>query len=208
MTNCAGLSITGLRRKRSAVPKIHKIMPTIATNQIPTLTVDELSDLVSSVNNDTIDWGTTAGWSSTYGAVPNVTIDNSGLYSTITSAPVTFGPNVSGVNTMLGGTGYTYTTNTTSPFLATGSNPAMVVNQSGSIEIKGEDADIKINGKSMKTWMEAVEERLNILTPNPELEKDWDDLRRLGERYRVLERKCKEKAQMWAALKKVQPRQP
>jgi hypothetical protein len=83
----------------------------------------------------------------------------------------------------------------------------MVVNQSGSIEIKGEDADIKINGKSMKTWMEAVEERLNILTPNPELEKDWDELQELGERYRALERKCKEKAQMWAALKKVQPKQ-
>jgi hypothetical protein len=84
----------------------------------------------------------------------------------------------------------------------------MAVNPSGTIEIKGEDADIKINGKSMVTWMEAVEERLNILTPNPELEKDWDDLHELGERYRALERKCKEKAQMWKALKKVQPKQP
>ena len=178
----------------------------ITTNPIPALTVDELSDLVSSVNNDTITWSDPR-----YDAVPNVTVSNNGLYSTITSAPTTFGPNVSGVNTVLGGTGYTYTTNTTSPWIAngiTGTNPAMVVNQSGSIEIKGEDADIKINGKSMKTWMEAVEERLNILTPNPALEKEWDDLRRLGERYRALERKCKEKAQMWAALKKVQPKQP
>ena len=178
----------------------------ITTDQIPTITIDELSDhLTSGISNDVINWGTTAGCSSTYGAVPNVTIDNSGLYSTITSAPVTFGPNVSGVNTVLGGTGYTYTTNTTSPWIATGTS---VVGQSGSIEIKGEDADIKMNGKSMKTWMEAVEERLNILTPNPELEKDWDELQELGERYRALERKCKEKAQMWAALKKVQPQQP
>ena len=177
----------------------------ITTNPIPTLTIDELNHLTSGIGNDTINWGTTAGCSSTYGAVPNVTIDNSGLYSTITSAPVTFGPNVSG------GTGYTYTTNTTSPWIAngiTGTNPAMVVSQSGSIDIQGQNADIKINGKSMKTWMEAVEERLNILTPNPELEKDWDDLRRLGQRYRALERKCKEKAQMWEALKKVQPKQP
>ena len=177
----------------------------ITTEPIPTLTIDELDHLTSSIGDDIINWGTS---SSTYGAVPNVTVNNNGVYSTITSAPVTFGPNVSGVNTMLGGTGYTYTTNTTSPFLATGSNPAMVVNQSGSIEIKGEDADIKINGKSMKIWMEAVEERLNILTPNPELEKDWDELQELGERYRALEKKCKEKAQMWAALKKVQPQQP
>ena len=177
---------------------------TITTEPNPGLTIDELNHLTSSIGDDIINWGTS---SSTYGAVPNVTIGNSGLYSTITSAPVTFGPNVSGVNTVLGGTGYTYTTNTTSPFLATGSNPAMVVNQSGSIDIQGQNADIKINGKSMKSWMEAVEERLNILTHNPELEQDWDDLRRLGNRYRALEKKCKEKAQMWTALKKVQPKQ-
>ena len=191
------------------MPKIHKIMA-ITTEPIPTLTIDELDHITSSVGDDIINWGTS---SSTYGAVPNVTVSNNGLYSTITSAPTTFGPNVSGVNTMLGGTGYTYTTgttNTTSPWIATGTNinPAMTVSQSGSIDIQGQNADIKINGKSMKTWMEAVEERLNILTPNPKLEADWDELQELGERYRALERKCKEKAQMWAALKKVQPRQP
>ena len=157
----------------------------ITTEPIPTITIDDLG-ITSSVTNDTITWA-----------------DSS--YNTVTySSPTTFGPNVSGVNTVLGGTGYTYTTNTTSPWIAngiTGTNPG------ASIEIKGEDADIKINGKSMVTWMEKVEERLNILTPNPELEKDWDDLRRLGQRYRALEKKCKEKAQMWAALKKVQPKQ-
>ena len=144
----------------------------IVTNPIPTLTIDELNQLTSSVTTDTITWAPG------YGAVSG------------------------------GSNGYTYTTNTTSPWIGTGTdiNPAMVVNQSGSIEIKGEDADIKINGKSMRTWMEAVEERLNMLTPNPELEKDWDDLRRLGQRYRALERKCKEKSQMWEALKKVQPK--
>lgn len=175
----------------------------ITTNQIPTITIDELSDhITSGVGNDTIMWSDPS-----YGAALAGTYLPAGTYS----GPTTFGPNVSGINTVLGGTGYTYTTNNTSPWIVnggTGSNPAMQMNQSGTIEIKGEDADIKINGKSMKTWMEAVEERLNILTPNPELEKDWDDLRRLGERYRALEEKCKEKAQMWAALKKVQPRQP
>jgi hypothetical protein len=197
MTNCVEPDITGRRNKNPQCQNSSKTMA-ISTEPIPALTVDELSDLVSSVNNDTITWGS----GTSYGAT---TYLPAGTYN---SGPTTFGPNVSGVTTMLGGTGYTYTTNTTSPWIATGTNPAMVVNQSGTIEIKGEDADIKINGKSMKTWMEAVEERLNILTPNPELEKDWDDLRRLGERYRALERKCKEKAQMWAALKRVQPKQP
>ena len=79
----------------------------------------------------------------------------------------------------------------------------MKVEQSGQIDIRGEKADIRINGKSMNKWMEQVEQRLNILTPNPELEKEWDDLRRLGERYRKLEKKGQEKAKMWEALKKL-----
>jgi flagellar motility protein MotE (MotC chaperone) len=109
-----------------------------------------------------------------------------------------------------GGTGYTYASpNTVPSWIGTSTGTGTLsVEQSGSIEIQGENADIKMNGKSMKAWMEKVEERLNILTPNPELEKDWDDLRRLGERYRALEKKCREKAQMWEALKKVQPKQP
>ena len=164
----------------------------ITTDPIPGLTIDELNHLTSSIGTDTIDWGNT-------------------LYTTTgTSDPYYGAVGGAGAATVFGGTGYTYTTNTTSPWIATGTNisPTMQVNQSGTIEIKGEDADIKINGKSMVTWMEAVEERLNILTPNPELEKDWDELQELGERYRALEKKCKEKAQMWAALKKVQPKQP
>ena len=174
----------------------------ITTEPISGLTIDELDHLTSSIGTDTITWSDPS-----YSAVGATTYLAAGTYN---SSPTTFGPNVSGANIMLGGTGYTYTTNTTSsPWIATGTNinPAMTVSQGGSIDIQGQNADIKINGKSMKTWMEAVEERLNILTPNPELEKDWDDLRRLGQRYRALEEKCKEKARMWAALKKVQPRQ-
>jgi hypothetical protein len=167
----------------------------ITTDHIPTLTIDDLDYINSSMTTDTITWSSAADCITTGTSQPN------------------YSASIVGSNTMLGGTGYTYTTNTTntaSPWIATGTgiNPAMVVGQGGSIDIQGQNADIKINGKSMKIWMEAVEERLNILTPNPELEKEWDDLRRLGERYRKLEKKCREKAQMWAALKKVQPKQP
>ena len=164
----------------------------ITTDHIPTLTITDLDYINSSMTTDTITWTTAADCITVGTSQPN------------------YSASIVGSNTMLGGTGYTYTTNTTSPWTnaTTGVNPAMTVVQGGSIDIQGQNADIKINGKSMKTWMEAVEERLNILTPNPELEKDWDDLRRLGNRYRALENKCKEKAQMWAALKKVQPKQP
>jgi hypothetical protein len=100
-----------------------------------------------------------------------------------------------------------YTTNSPYQTLTTGTSVGidynMKVAQTGQIDIRGTDADIRINGKSMNRWMEQVEQRLNILTPNPELEKEWDELRRLGERYRKLEKKCQEKAQMWEALKKL-----
>ena len=77
--------------------------------------------------------------------------------------------------------------------------------QSGKMSLCGKNADLDINGKSLKNWIERVEERLNILTPNPELEKEWDDLRRLGDRYRKLEKKCQEKADVWKKLKQMPP---
>ena len=81
------------------------------------------------------------------------------------------------------------------------SNTAMEVNQSGKISVKGENADIDINGKSLVQWMQVMEERMNWMQPNVELEKEWDDLKKLGDRYRKLEKKCREKAEMWKKLK-------
>lgn len=167
----------------------------ISATQFPMLTADELNELTSHITSgigtDTINWS------------------NNSIRST-TGTVGEYGAAIGG------GTGYTYTTTGTgtggSPWIVgnggTGTNPVMTAQPGGTIDLQGEGADIRMNGKSMKAWMEAVEERLNILTPNPELEKEWDDLRRLGQRYRALEKKCRAKAQMWEALKKVQPKQP
>lgn len=80
-------------------------------------------------------------------------------------------------------------------------NPAMEVNQGGKLALKGDNADIDINGKSLVRWMQVMEERMNWMQPNVELEKEWDDLKKLGDRYRKLEQKCREKADMWKKLK-------
>ena len=130
-----------------------------------------------------------------YGAVPP-------LVQAHTIPNVTISTNT---NTISGG--YTIGATGTSPNTVwTGgsyriSDPAAVITASGKMALNGNGADIDINGKSLKDWMEKVEERLNILTPNPELEKEWDELRRLGERYRKLEKKCQEKAEVWNKLK-------
>jgi hypothetical protein len=187
MTNCVELDITGRRSKNPQCQK-SQILMSISATQIPTLTLDEINELTTSITSGI---GT----------------------DTITYSPIwdTTGTVVPGYGAAIGGgTGYTYTSPNTVPSwigTSTGTN-TLSVEQSGTIELRGENPDIKINGKSMVTWMEKVEERLNILTPNPELEKEWDDLRRLGQRYRALEKKCREKAKMWEALKKVQPKQP
>jgi hypothetical protein len=75
------------------------------------------------------------------------------------------------------------------------------VGRAGTMELKGDNADIKVNGRSLMDAIDALEQRLNILVPNPELEKEWEELRELGDRYRELEKKCQEKGDMWAKLK-------
>ena len=72
---------------------------------------------------------------------------------------------------------------------------------SATLELNGDNADIKVNGRSLMDAIDTLEQRLNILVPNPKLEAEWDELRELGDRYRELERKCQEKGNMWAKLK-------
>jgi hypothetical protein len=93
--------------------------------------------------------------------------------------------------------GYTYTT--AQPW---------VVNTNGAdntLSVRGDadfDGDVRVRGRSLAEFMEQVEQRLNILQPNPELEREWDELRELGERYRELEQRCTEKSEMWNRLKR------
>ena len=135
-----------------------------------------------------------------YGAVPPLVQAHTIPNVTISTSAISGGYTIGN-----GGTGTSpntvWTTNTTGAGSYRINDPAAVLGAGGRMELKGDSADLTINGKSLKNWMEKVEERLNILTPNPELEKEWDELRRLGERYRKLEKKCKEKAEVWNKLK-------
>ena len=142
------------------------------------------------------DWGIAStigsGIESITNSVPwTITTNNTGTIPSL-QGPVTYGATGSG-------SGFTYPAGNQGNISIANTQ----FDGNGKMVMKGKNADIEINGKSMTAWMQKVEERLNILTPNPELEKEWDDLRRLGERYRKLEKKCKEKAQMWEALKKL-----
>jgi hypothetical protein len=72
---------------------------------------------------------------------------------------------------------------------------------SGKIQLDGDDADIEVNGRSLMQCIDAIEQRLNILVPNPELESEWAELKKLGDRYRKLEKKIQDKMATWDRLK-------
>lgn len=76
----------------------------------------------------------------------------------------------------------------------------------GRLSLKGEHADIDVNGKSFVGWMKKVEQRLNMLEPNPGMETEWEQLKQLGDQYRNLEKICEEKSMIWQKLAAVQPR--
>jgi hypothetical protein len=73
---------------------------------------------------------------------------------------------------------------------------------SGRMELRGNQADIVINGVSLNDTLRSIQDRLNMLRPNRELEEDWDQLRELGEQYRDLEKQLMEKQRAWDLLRK------
>ena len=95
------------------------------------------------------------------------------------------------------------------PWVTTGTSGLTWANltepPSGRITLQGPDADIEVNGESLMEMLHRIEERLNLLTPNQELEAEWDQLRELGNQYRALEQKLTEQGKMWDTLKKMPP---
>lgn len=88
-----------------------------------------------------------------------------------------------------------------STWATTSASSTMQTGTSGQIALKGSDADITINGKSLKDAIENIEQRLNILTVNVELEREWAELKELGDRYRALEKEIKDRMRTWDILK-------
>jgi hypothetical protein len=132
-------------------------------------------------------------------AQTNITLDNTmmGPYSidtiSVGTNTVTIAP--SSTSVMMSGTAGPMWTDTTMMSVSQQQN-------SGVVELRGQKADIVVNGESMMQTLRNIQDRLNMLRPNPELEAEWDQLRELGEQYRKLESEFKEKSKMWETLKK------
>ena len=92
---------------------------------------------------------------------------------------------------------YTYTTLHTN----TTATP-MTVQQSGQIDLRGEKADININGVSLKETLETIQEMLGVVKTDSALEKEFDELKKVGRQYRQLLKKFREQKEVWETLKK------
>lgn len=102
--------------------------------------------------------------------------------------------------------GYVYTTTTTGPSLAWGTESIIPDNiTGGALEVKGDanfQGEVRLKGKNLSDTLQAIEDRLAILHPNPKLEEKWEKLKTLGKMYRELEQEIIEKEKMWDILKK------
>ncbi len=93
---------------------------------------------------------------------------------------------------------YTTGTGTSTPAPWFTYNPTST---SAKINLTGDEADIEVNGWSLVDAVKRIEERLGLFQPNPELEREWADLKKLGDRYRKLEQRIKDKQAVWDRLK-------
>ncbi len=148
-------------------------------NKIPTLTLPtddnsiDLSGLSTTITIDCNSWANSCISSTCYPSY------YSGASTTIPS--ITWG-NINNIST--------YTT-----------SAANVMLDNNGVTLKN-GADITIGERSLLKTIEAIEERLGILHPNPELEDRWEELKELRSRYIELEKELLEKEKMWDILKK------
>ena len=124
------------------------------------------------------------------GEAIEISMDSDTHWTNYTNNSYTMGANSSYPWAIGSATGTTYTsTNLTD------------LTSAGKLSIKGENADLDINGASLKDFMARVEQRLAILTPDPRLEEEWEELRVLGDRYRELEKEINAKMKTFDILK-------
>jgi hypothetical protein len=117
-------------------------------------------------------------------------IDPNMTYSIPSFGNVTINTSNTGYNgswiTSAGNTANSMWTTSPSQYTIAGSSN----NNSSKVEIKGEDADLVINGKSLTKFMEAMESRLAILQPNLEKLEHFAALKKAYEHYKALEALC------------------
>ncbi len=140
---------------------------------------------------DTIDLGGVGAASTTY-SISGYGTDTITLDPTMWTGSITT-PSVTTINNI--NSGY-YTTGTGSSTYTIGGGGYYTtkanVNITGDGIDMGSGTDIKIDGKSLKQFMDKMEERLAILVPDPAKLEKFEALKKAYEHYKLMEKLCQE----------------
>jgi hypothetical protein len=148
---------------------------------------------------DTLDTITLTGSSDQYSSINTITLPSSTFtYGGATVGGITTIGNINSNTGWTTGTSGQYYTST-----GTGVNwnnpPTVNISNTGIDMAAG--TDITVAGKSLKQFMDNMEERLAILHPNPALEDRWEQLKELRKQYVEMEKDLLEKEKLMKILK-------
>ena len=165
-------------RQRRKQPKMSNMNTTTSSGS------DSDVIIISDSSDTTIDLGNYVAAGSTH------------TFDTITLDPNIY--NIGSIGSSGGSGGITYTTSGYNWNTIT-SNPSVNISSDG-ITMQPE-SDLKIGDRSLKEFMDRVEDRLAILHPNQELEERWEQLKDLRRQYEALEKDILEKEKLMKILK-------
>ena len=126
------------------------------------------------------------------GGIDTITIDSSTMYSsntitlpstTIANGGYTIGSAGGNGSASIFGSASSYNWNTTT-------TPSVNISSDGIDMAAG--TDIKVDGKSLKEFMNKMEERLAILVPDPKKLEQFAALKKAYEHYKLMESLCQE----------------
>lgn len=133
--------------------------------------------------------------------VETITLDLSSINAALEPGwvHVTSGTSMIGSDVIHTGTNQTWTTNTGTWSISPDALNGTTI-PTPTISLTGEDADIEINGVSLMETLRGIQDHLNILRPDPEMEKEWDELKSLRDQYESKLTEFREKSRAWKAL--------
>jgi len=133
---------------------------------------------------DTLDTITLTGSSDQYSSINTITLP---------SSTFTYGGNTIGNITTINNSNNQWTTGTSGYTINSGNwnSPSTVNINTDGIDMAA-GTDIKIDGKSLKSFMDKMEERLAILVPDPAKLEKFEALKKAYEHYKLMEKLCQE----------------
>lgn len=114
--------------------------------------------------------------------IGNISLPQNTVSVTVPNGGYTLGPTGP---TGSSGTSWTNATTIPSPFHASAN-----ITANGKMELHGDNADLVINGQSLNQTMQAIQDRLAILVPDPKKLEQFEALKQAYEHYKTLEALC------------------